>query len=113
MLNYAPDLVDERSLQTNQHAVERHVTDDHYVRGFMPGEFVLDGTNAAFIVIQPAILQRPAIEHGDGKTSYGLVTFRRPSEWRTGHMRTRYWYTSDGGSTNNFAIQTSVTGVRA
>lgn len=112
-LNLQPELAaGDKDLQGNLRAIERHINDDHYVRGFMPGEFVLDGVNAAFIVIPPAILQRPAIEMPDAVTSYGLVTFRKPSEWRSGQLRVRYWYTSDVGSTNNFMIQVAVTAVR-
>jgi hypothetical protein len=112
MLNFDPNRIDPHTLQVNQAATERHVNDDHYVRGLTPGEFVLDGTNAAFAIIPPAILQWPAIEMPDAVTSYAIASFRKPSEWRSGKMRTRYWYTSDAGSTNNFVIQTAVTAVR-
>lgn len=111
-LNFDPNRTDASNLLSNQQALERHINDDHYVRGFMPGEFVLDGTNAAFIVIPPAILQRPAIEMPDAVTSFGLVTWRKPSEWRSGQLRVRYWYTSDVGSTANFVVQIAVTAVR-
>lgn len=112
-LNILPHRTDDSALTTNLVAVERHLNDDHYVRGFAPGEFVLDGINAVFVVIPPAILQRPAVEMPDAVTSYALVTLRKPSEWRTGQMRVIYWYTSDVGSTNNFLVQLAVTAVRA
>lgn len=109
MLNFQPELTDIRALQTNQLSVERHLNDEHYVRGFMPGEFVLEGAGPpAHVVIPAALLRWPAIEMPDGVDSNAAVSWRKPSEWRSGALRVRFWYTSDVGSTNNFYVRTGI-----
>lgn len=113
MLNFQPELTYERALQTNQRAVERHVNDEHYVRGFTPGDFVLGGPAVPTHALVTAAAPRwPAIIMLDGGSSFAVASWRKPSEWRTGQIRSRYWYTSDVGSTNNFAIQTMLNAIR-
>lgn len=98
MLNFQPELTDPRWLATNQYAIERHINDDHYVRGFTPGEFVLVTATHATAILWPRIVMTAAA------TSYGAVSWRKPSEWRAGHLAVSYWFTSDVGGTNNFRI---------
>lgn len=111
-VNFQPNLTDDRWLQTNQQAVERHLIDDHYVRGFTPGEFVLADATATFVVVTAATPRWPAIAMADAAVSRAAVSFRKPSEWRGGRLRVRYWYTASVGSTNNFAIQVFVEAIR-
>lgn len=112
-LNLIPERVSPRGLQINQRAIEHHLIDDHYVRGFTPGEFVLDnGALATFLLESAAAPRWSTINMPDAVNSFGCVTWRKPTEWRTGQIRLRYWYTSDVGSTNNFFIQTGMYSLR-
>lgn len=113
MLNFQPNLTDPRALQTNQLATARHVNDDHYVRGFTPGEFVIGGAAVpTFVQITAAGPRWSAISMPDGDDSTADVSWRKPSEWRSGQMRTRFWYTASVGSTNNFVVQIRVQAIR-
>ena len=112
MLNFAPDLVDSRSLQNNQHAIERHVDFDHYVRSFTPGMFLSADAGATFVTVIAATMRWPAIEYADAATSRAHVSWRKPSEWRTGHLRIRFWYTSPVGDANRFRVQLLVSTIR-
>lgn len=113
MLNFSPDRTDERTLQVNQRAIERHLNDDHYVRRFTPGQFVLAGAGAPTLVLATAAAPHwPVIAMVDAATSIASVSFDKPSEWRAGHMAVRYWYTSPVGSTNAFRIQVAMQAVR-
>lgn len=112
-LNFQPNAIGDRALQVNQHAIERHLTDDHYIRGFTPGAFVLSGAAVpTFVSIPVAIAQWPAIEMPDADISRAVVSWRKPSEWRGGMLRVRYWYTSPVASTNTFMVRVSVLAVR-
>lgn len=109
MLNFNPEHTDPRLLQNNLRAVERHVNDDHYVRGFTPGEFALITATHA---LEPIANDWPEIVMLDAVTSHAAVSWRKPSEWRSGLMRVRFWYTSDVGSTNPFRIIVSSRAIR-
>jgi hypothetical protein len=110
-LNFDPEL-GTKHLARNQRAVERHLDDDHYVRGFTPGQFVTDGANAVLVPFPAAAPQWPAIKFPEGVISYAVVSWRKPSEWRLGRLRLRLWYTSDVASTANFAMFVRIKAVR-
>lgn len=110
-LNLQAERVDAASLGVNLRAIERHVNDCHYVRSFMPGEFVLAGT-AAHVLFDAVGLRWPAIEMPDATDSFAAASWRKPSEWRSGHLRVRFWYSSDVGSTSNFSVQVVVDAIR-
>lgn len=112
-LNFQPERTDGTSLRNNLAAVERHINDDHYVRGFTPGEFVIGGAGPpTFVQIPGGSLRWPAISMPAGADSFANSSWRKPSEWRIGHLRIRYWYTSPAGSTNNFMVQVVVDAIR-
>lgn len=112
-LNLDPNRTDGRTLQVNLAAIERHLNDDHYVRGFTPGAFTIGGPAVpTFVQITAALPRWSAIAMPDAANSLATVSWQKPSEWRTGHIRTLYWFTSDVGSTNNFYIQTSLDAIR-
>lgn len=113
MLNFNPELVpttkphesvnvssaiDWTPLQRNQRAIERHVNDDHYVRSFGPGQATLESTATLAVVgSRWGVVVLP-----NAATTSALWTFTRPAEWVSGKIMVRFWYSSDGGSTNNF-----------
>lgn len=112
-LNYQPELATGRGLEINLAAIERHLDDDHYVRRFTPGEFVLGGAGApTHVLVTTASPRWSAIEMPDAATSLAVVSFAKPSEWRAGHLRVTYWYTSPVGSTNAFRIQVLMRAIR-
>lgn len=100
--------IDDSALKRNQRAIERHVDYDHYVRCFTPGDFVLTG--ATHITDTSAFWS--AVQFADAAVSYGIVTFCKPSEWRSGKLATTIWYTSNAGSTNNFRLGLAVRAIR-
>lgn len=104
-------VLDDTPLRRNQRSIERHITDDHYIRSFTPGMFVLDGV-ATHVQIPAAAPQWPAVEFPDGVLSIATVSWRKPSEWRTGKLRLQFRYTSDVGSTNAFGIRYRVVSIR-
>lgn len=113
MLNFTPEhsTLDPRVIRSNWEAIERHVNDDHYVREFTPGKFVLAGAAVAFAVNNGW----PVVEFTNASvldTDIATVSFRKPSEWRTGKLRLGFWYTSDAAGASNFSIGTRIYGVR-
>lgn len=108
-LNLQPELTDSRSVQINQHAIERHINDDHYVRRFTPGDFILLTATSG---LDPVANDWPWIVMADGVNSHAAVSFRKPSEWRSGKLKVRYWYTSDVGSVSNFRIAVFARAIR-
>lgn len=99
-------------LKTNQRAIARHLTDDHYIRGFTPAEFVLADAGVTLAGVPAATPRWPALVFADAVTSRAVVAWRKPSEWRSGKMRVRIWYTSDVGSTNNFQSSIRLNAIR-
>lgn len=112
-LNFQPELTHPRALQTNQRAVERHLTFDHYVRPLTPGAFIVDGTNCTHALVTAASNRWPALAYADAATGRAIASFRKPSEWRGGQLVLRFWYTAPGSSTNNFAVLALVNSLAA
>lgn len=108
MLNFSPEQVDQNALRGNQRAIERHINDDYYVREFTPGQFALDAAGVTLVNIPAATPRWPALEFVDTILARANASFRKPSEWRSGKFRIRFWYTSPVGSTNNFIIITRI-----
>lgn len=107
--------LDDSALRSNQRSIERHVDDDHYLRSFSPGMFVLGGPAGCVHALIPAAAPRwPAVTMPKdlGTNSLAAVSFRKPSEWRSGRLRIRFWFTSPVGSANNFLVQTTVDAIR-
>lgn len=112
MLNFNPESGVE-SLRSNQRSVAAHIDDDYYVRRFTPGMFLPDnGAVATFLTESAAQPRWPTINMPDAVSGQATVTWERPSHWLSGKLRTRYWYTSDTGSTNNFVIRIVIYTVR-
>lgn len=109
VVNLQPEVTDERGLQNNQRSIERHLLFDHYIRTFTPGAMTL---LTATTGLEPVANDWPWIIMADAVSSHAAVSWRKPSEWRAGLLRLRYWYTSDVGSTNNFRILLSVRAIR-
>jgi hypothetical protein len=105
-----PDVTTDAGLRTNLRAVERHLNEDHYVRGFSPGMFVT--TESATQVIPASSARWSAVSFADGSTGRASVSFHKPSEWRTGHLAITFWYTSETSSTNNFRMNLVVEAIR-
>lgn len=112
MINFFPERADPQSMLSNQRSIARHVDDDHYVRGFTPGEFALDAAGVTQVNIPVATPRWPALEYADGVLARATVDWRKPSQWRVGKVRARFWYTSPVGSTNNFVVNVRVAAVR-
>lgn len=115
MLNFNAEVAGLRALQSNQLAIERHVTDDHYVRDFEPGAFVLGGSVGCVHVQITAAAPRwaaVAMTKDLVTNSLAVVNFRRPSQWISGKLRIQFWFTSPVGSTANFFIQINVDAAR-
>jgi hypothetical protein len=113
MLNFQPELTADRALQVNQNSIERHINDDHYVRGFTPGDFVLTSAVGAAFVLDNVGARWPLIEMPDAGISRARVSWRKPSEWRSGKLSVTMWYTSTVGSTNNFHLIYAIDAIRA
>lgn len=114
MLNFNPESGVE-SLKSNQRAIERHINDDHYVRSFFPGDFILGPTGTpAFAVIPLATPRWPVVVLPKHATENPICAagWRKPSQWRSGRLRVRYFYTSPVGSTNNFRVLVTINAAR-
>jgi hypothetical protein len=115
MLNFNPELTDLRALQTNQRALELHINDDHYVRDFSPGDFVLGGSAGCVHAQIPAATPRWAavtMPKDAVANSIAVVNFRKPSQWRSGRLCVRFWYTSPTAGATNFWIQVNLDAAR-
>lgn len=110
-LNLTPNLIEGRHLQTNLLAIERHLTDDHYLRELTPADFILDA-NALAVQITAAAPQWPALRLPDAVISAVVATWRKPSEWRTGALRLQIRYTSSVAGTAAFTIAYRVRAIR-
>lgn len=110
-LNLNPEHVEGRPLATNLRAIERHLTDDHYLRELTPSDFVLDAS-ATHVQVPAAVPQWPAVKLPDAALSIITATWRKPSEWRTGKLRLQLRFTSDVGNTNAFDIRYRVRAIR-
>lgn len=104
-----PDSNNPNILKQQLKAIANHLDDDHYVRGFTPGDFVLV---TATHIIDGSVALWSAIRFADAATSYGAVQFRKPSEWRSGKLSLTMWYTSNVGSTNTFRFGLAVQAIR-
>lgn len=111
-LNLNPERFEGDRLRGNLRAIESHLTDDHYVRRFTPGDFTLDAAGVTQVNIPAATPRWPALEFADGVLARASASFEKPSEWRSGKFRARFWYTSPVGSTNNFQFGIRLAAVR-
>lgn len=103
-INFNPEHVLPGSLVANQRSVAQHFDDGYYRRRFTPGEFVLAlGAQHATVGTN----RWPAIEYPEGALTYGVVAFERPSLWISGKLKITFYYTSDTGSTDDFALSIS------
>ena len=106
-LNFNPEKIDARQLQDNLRAIERHLQDDHYVRSLSPGAAVLQTATHTVIGNRWGVVLMP-----DAADTSCLWTLLRPSEWVTGKVAVTLWYSSNGGSTNNFRVLTQVSAIK-
>lgn len=109
-LNLQPERTDPTSILGNQRAIDRHLTWDHYTLNFTPGIFVPNGTT--LIGVHAASMRYPAITFAKAAASEALVSFAKPSEWRSGKLAITVLYTSPGASTNNFYVAITVDAVK-
>lgn len=104
--------LDDTQLQANQRSIAAHLDDSYYVRDLHPGVFIVDGTNATFAQIPAAAPQWPAIKMPKPVVSIAIASWRKPKFWVSGRLRLQFRYTSDVGSTNNFAFDYRVLAIR-
>lgn len=113
-LNFQPERLDPTSLRTNLRAVDRHLTFDHYVRTFQPGDFVVDAVNATHALVNVGgNIRWPAVEMADATVGRASASWLKPSEWRSGKLAVTLWFTCGTGSTNAFVIGLRLDAIRA
>lgn len=109
-LNLQPERTDPTSILGNQRSISRHLTFDHYIRTFQPGDFVLSGNKHEII---PAANPRwPSLTFPDASDTESAVAWDKPSEWRSGKLAIWVRYTSPGASTNAFRCAITVNAAR-